>query len=232
MPLESQWWNLWAAQQTTKKLFGVEPAVYGAQEQRVPPAACPAGSSTWGSSTRCSSVSDGALIPTLRSTAVNWPGPDGKCDRRLHPRAAARRTTRTRSSTSSTTCTRRTSYDAARRSRSSTRASRPFDSYDDLLALDELAPVFGEFTNLSRYFTDATSGDYIGVQPADEFFGDYLDDRVTNQQRPGRGRRVPAPAAAAPPARFGVHAGRAAPRGHAQPRPRMTKPLGEAGERN
>ena len=45
--------------------------------------------------------------------------------------------------------------------------------------------MFGEFTNLSRYFTDATSGDYIGVQPADEFFCDYLDDRVTNQQRPG-----------------------------------------------
>ena len=60
-----------------------------------------------------------------------------------------------------------------------------FDSYRDLLALNELVPVFGEFTNLSRYFTDATSGDYIGVQPADEFFNDYLDDRVTNQQRPG-----------------------------------------------
>ena len=46
-------------------------------------------------------------------------------------------------------------------------------------------PIFGEFINLSRYFTDATSGDYIGVQPADDFFCDYLDDRVTNQKRTG-----------------------------------------------
>ena len=59
-----------------------------------------------------------------------------------------------------------------------------FDSFGDLLALNEILPVFGEFTNLSRYFTDATSGDYIGAQPADEFFCDYLDDRVTNQKRP------------------------------------------------
>jgi hypothetical protein len=58
-----------------------------------------------------------------------------------------------------------------------------FDSYHDLLALGELCPVFGEFINLSRYFIDATSGDYIGSQPADEFFNDYLDDRVTNQKR-------------------------------------------------
>ena len=57
-------------------------------------------------------------------------------------------------------------------------------SYDDLLALFELAPVFGEWTNLSRYFGGATSGDYIGVQSADEFFADYLDERVTNEHRP------------------------------------------------
>jgi alpha-mannosidase len=59
-----------------------------------------------------------------------------------------------------------------------------FSSYYDLLALSELAPVFGEWTNLSRYFNGVTSGDYIGVQSADEFFADYLDDRVTNLHRP------------------------------------------------
>jgi hypothetical protein len=52
------------------------------------------------------------------------------------------------------------------------------------LALADLAPVFGAFTNLSRYFTDATGGDYIGAQPADEFFCDYLDQRVTHLKRP------------------------------------------------
>jgi hypothetical protein len=40
----------------------------------------------------------------------------------------------------------------------------------DLLALADLAPSSGEWTNLSRYFGGATSGDYIGAQSADEFF--------------------------------------------------------------
>src|SRR5262249_17876419 len=60
-----------------------------------------------------------------------------------------------------------------------------FDSYRDLLALSELAPVFGNWTNLTRYFTDATGGDYIDVRAADEFFNGYLDDRVTSEKRPG-----------------------------------------------
>src|SRR5207237_989831 len=48
----------------------------------------------------------------------------------------------------------------------------------------DLAPVLGTWTGLARYFTDAVSGDYIGTQQADEFFADYLDDRVTNGHRP------------------------------------------------
>ena len=95
-----------------------------------------------------------------------------------------------------------------RRSRFVHKGEPAFDSYRDLLALNELLPVFGEFTNLTRYFTDATSGDYIGVQPADEFFSDYLDDRVTNQKRPGPVSGLPATPASPPAPRLGVHARR------------------------
>ena len=57
--LESQWWNLSAAQQTTKRLFGVDAAVYA---RKIAPStrSFRAGSSTWGSSTRSWSVRTGA----------------------------------------------------------------------------------------------------------------------------------------------------------------------------
>ena len=101
-----------------RRAGGVRP-----QDQRVPPA-----TAGWlqhiGFKHAVLISFDGALIPTLRSTAVNWPGPGRQVGRRVHPRAAAGRTTRTRSSTSSTTCTRRLVRTRPRRSRSSTRASR------------------------------------------------------------------------------------------------------------
>src|SRR5204862_7437568 len=53
-----------------------------------------------------------------------------------------------------------------------------------VLALAVLARVFGTWTGLGRYVTDAVTGDYIGTRTADEFFADYLDDRVTNAHRP------------------------------------------------
>ena len=125
---------------------------------------------------------DGRVVSTLRSTAVNWPGPDGRSVEAFcrEPLPASEPGTffnlvyhmhQAYSSDAAPTI-------------AFVHAGEPaFDSYGDFLALNELLPVFGEFTNLTRYFTDATSGDYIGVQPADEFFCDYLDDRVTNQKR-------------------------------------------------
>ena len=56
LPLESQWWNLLAAQQTTKRLFGVDAAVYARKVSAPSIRSFPAGSSTWGSSTRSWSV--------------------------------------------------------------------------------------------------------------------------------------------------------------------------------
>jgi hypothetical protein len=76
-----------------------------------------------------------------------------------------------------------TTYDSAPTVSLAHKGEPAFATYRDLLALADLAPVFGEWTNLSRYFGGATSGDYIGAQSADEFFADYLDDRVTNAHR-------------------------------------------------
>ncbi|MBA4190040.1 MAG: hypothetical protein C0467_18805 [Planctomycetaceae bacterium] len=183
MPAESQWWNLQAARGTVRKLFAAETLVYARKTSAFHPQ-LPGWLQHLGYKHAVLISRDGAMIPTLRSTAVNWPGPDGKsidsfCREPLpandpltffnivyHMHQA-------------------TSMDSAPTVAFVHKGEPAFDSYHDLLALGELCPVFGEFINLSRYFTDATSGDYIGTQPADEFFNDYLDDRVTNQKRTG-----------------------------------------------
>lgn len=181
MPAESQWWNLRTARDTIKKLFGVEPAVYYRKVSAFHPQ-LPGWLQHLGFKHAVLISQDGALIPTVRSTAVNWPGPDGKsidafCREPLpahDPLTFFNIVYHMYQAFSS---------DAAPTVALVHTGEPAFDSYRDLLALGELAPVFGEWINLSRYFTDATGGDYIGVQQADEFFADYLDDRVTNQKR-------------------------------------------------
>jgi hypothetical protein len=183
LPPESQLWNLDAARRAAKALFGVEPAVYARRTSAFHPQ-LPGWLQHTGFKHAVLISQDGALIPTLRSTAVNWPSPDGRavdafCREPLpasDPGTFFNIVYHMHQAYNS---------DAAPTVALVHKGEPAFDSYRDLLALNELLPVFGEFTNLSRYFTDATSGDYIGVQPADEFFCDYLDDRVTNQKRPG-----------------------------------------------
>ncbi len=127
--------------------------------------------------------SDGGLIPSIRSSAVNWPGPDGKAVEAFTREPLPAHDPHTFFNLVYH-LHQATTYDSAPTVSLKHAGEAAFASYHDLLALTDLAPVFGEWTNLSRYFGGATSGDYIGVQSADEFFTDYLDDRVTNGHRP------------------------------------------------
>ncbi len=181
LPAESQWWNLHAARQSVAQLFGVTPEVYARKQSAFHPQ-LPGWLQHMGYKHALLLSQDSALIPSLRSTAVNWPSPDGKAID-----AFCREPLPTHDPLTFFNLVyhmyQAFTSDAAPTVALVHRGEPAFDSYDDLLALGEFAPVLGEFTSLARYFTDATSGDYIGVQPADEFFADYLDDRVTNQKR-------------------------------------------------
>jgi hypothetical protein len=183
LPFESQWWNLHAARESIAKLFGVEPAVYARKTSAFHPQ-LPGWLQHFGFKHAILISQDGALIPTLRSTAVNWPGPDGRAIDAFcrEPLPASDPLT-----FFNIVYHMHQAYgsDAAPTIALVHKGEPPFDSFSDLLALNELVPIFGEFINLSRYFTDATGGDYIGVQQADDFFCDYVDDRVTNQKRSG-----------------------------------------------
>lgn len=182
LPAESQWWNLAAARETIARLCGVEPTVYARKTSAFHPQ-LPGWLQHLGYRHAVLISQDGALLPTIRSTAVNWPGPDGKaidafCREPLpahDPLSFFNLVYHLHQTFAS---------DAAPTIALAHSGEPAFDSYHDLLALAELSPVFGSFVTLSRYFTDATSGDYIGVQSADEFFCDYLDSRVTIQKRP------------------------------------------------
>jgi hypothetical protein len=182
LPVESQLWNLRVARQTANRLFGAEPVVYGRKKSAYHPQ-LPGWLQHMGFKHAVLISSDGGLIPSIRASAVSWPGPDGKSVEAFtreplpahDPHTFFNIVYHLHQSTS---------YDSAPTVSLVHKGEAAFASYLDLLALSELAPVFGEWTNLSRYFGGVTSGDYIGVQSADEFFADYLDDRVTNLHRP------------------------------------------------
>ena len=181
MPMESQWWNLRVAKRTAHKLFGVEPVVYGRKKSAYHPQ-LPGWLQHMGFKHAVLISSDGGLIPSIRASAVNWPGPDGKSVE-AYTRAPLPADDPHTFFNLVYHLHQATSYDSAPTVSFAHKGQPPFASYHDLLALTDLAPVFGEWTNLSRYFGGVTSGDYIGTQSADEFFADYLDDRVTNLHR-------------------------------------------------
>jgi hypothetical protein len=181
LPMESQLWNLRAAKRAAQTLFGVEPVVYGRKVSAFHPQ-LPGWLQHMGFKHAVLISSDSALIPSIRASAVSWPGPDGKSVE-AYTRAPLPADDPHTFFNIVYHLHQATSYDSAPTVALAHKGEPAFASYDDLLALGELAPVFGEWTNLSRYFNGVTSGDYIGVQSADEFFADYLDDRVTNQHR-------------------------------------------------
>ena len=181
MPIESQLWNLRVARRTAHRLFGVEPVVYGRKKSAFHPQ-LPGWLQHMGYKHAVLVSSDGALIPSIRASAVNWPGPDGKSVEAFTRAPQPAHDPHTFFNIVYH-LHQATSYDSAPTVSLAHTGEPAFASYHDLLALLELAPVFGEWTNLSRYFNGVTSGDYIGAQSADEFFADYLDDRVTNLHR-------------------------------------------------
>jgi len=182
LPFESQWWNLRRAREVTKALFGVDPAGYARRKSAYHPQ-LPSWLAHFGYRHAVLISFDQALIPTLRSTAVNWPGPDGKGVDAFTREPLPAHDPQTFFNLAYH-LHQATSSDAAPTVALIHKGQPAAAGYADLLALAELAPVLGTWTGLARYFSDAVTGDYIGTQPADEFFADYLDDRVTHDKNP------------------------------------------------
>ncbi|QEL19701.1 hypothetical protein [Limnoglobus roseus] len=181
LPVESQWWNLRTGREHTRAQFGQEPTVFARRSSAYSPQS-PSWWQQFGYRHGIVVSFDGALIPSRYSAVVSWPGPDGKTVDVFtrEPQPAHESQTffnfayllhQAISHDSTPTLTLLHKKAAA-------------VGYGDYLALGDLAPVFGEAMSMSRYFAETHAGDYTGAATGDEFFADYLDDRVTNRHRP------------------------------------------------
>lgn len=179
--VESQLWNLIRGRKAIHNLFGVEPTIFARRTSAFHPQ-LPSWLALAGYRHGVAVSFDGATLPSRYSSVVGWPGPDGKSIDVFtrDPLPASDPITffnyayhLHQAITHDSTPTLALLHKAP-----------PGEGYDDFLALAELGSVLGESATLSRYFSETYAGDYAGVASADEFFTDYLDDRVTNRHRP------------------------------------------------
>ena len=182
LPAESQWWNLAAARKTVQTLFGEPPTVYGRHRTALH-VHLPGWLQHAGFKHAVMTNFDGALTPVRNAAVVNWPGPDGKSidafAREPHP---------THDPLTFFNLPfhiyQAMTQDSAPTVALMHRGDLPTIGYDELLALADLGDVIGAFTGLSRYLSEYHYGEYLGAATADDFFSDYLDDRVTRLRRP------------------------------------------------
>ncbi len=182
LPVESQLWNLQAARTVLHRLCGGETHVYLRQHSAFH-SQLPALLQHAGYRHAVLIAADGATLPRLYSTVIHWPAADGRavdafCREPLpadDPRTFFNLIYHLHQAYSS---------DAAPTIALKHQGRPACVFYDDFMALAELESVFGEWIPLSRYFTEASGGDYIGARPADEFFIDDLDRRVSQLRHP------------------------------------------------
>jgi hypothetical protein len=182
LPAESQLWNLTAARETTKRLFGVEPAVFARTRSAFHPH-LPAWLQHTGFKNAVLVSFDGATTPNRNAVVVNWSAPDGKAIDAFarDPLDAADPLTffnlvysihqAFNNDSSPTVALKHTGRPAA-------------VGYAQLVALADLGDACGEWAPLGRFLADYHYGDYLGSTTADDYFSDHLDDRVTTRKLP------------------------------------------------
>ncbi|MEO2092285.1 MAG: hypothetical protein ABGY75_22755, partial [Gemmataceae bacterium] len=182
LPAESQWWNLRAARESVKKLFGVEPTVYARRRSAYHPH-LPSWLLHAGYRNAVMVGFDGAMVPSRNAVVLNWSAPDGKAVDTFSrtPVPAADPLTffnlvytlhQAFGSDSTPTVAFQHASDPAA------------IGYEQLLTLGDLGEACGEWVGLGRFLGDHHYGDYLGSTTADDYFNDYLDDRVTHGKRP------------------------------------------------
>src|SRR5260370_522796 len=188
LPVESQLWNLLKGQSVTKELLGQEVRVYGRKRFGFHPQ-LPLFVNTCGMNRALLVAFDDSVLPAHRTAVVNWPSADGKQAEAFtqpplpadppqsffHPPPLfppAHPLNRT------------IMHDQAATLALLHRGKAASPWYYDLLELSRLAPVFGKWNTLSSYFNEVLAGDYLSPASADDFHGDYLNERVQAEGAP------------------------------------------------
>jgi hypothetical protein len=176
LPVGSQLWNLLKGQAAARELLQQDVRVFGRKRFTAHPQ-LPLLLSSAGLQKALLLTFDEAVVPTYRSTVINWPSPDGKQVEAFtrSPHAADNPQTffhiahhLHRTIMQDHAATLALLHTGA--------AAAPW--YEDWLELSRLAPVLGRWTTFGRYFGDVLAGEYTAAASADEFHGDYLSDGV------------------------------------------------------
>lgn len=180
LPIESQLWNFAKANTICKQVLGIEVEVFGRKRTALHPQT-PLFLQFCGLRHALMINFDNAVLPNYRATVVNWSSPDGKsidAFTRMPLKAHQAQTffnlvySLHQSITQDTAPTLALIHEGE--------ADSPL--YDDWLALTALAPVLGQWTTFGRYFGDALAGEYVGAASPDDFFADYLEERINNHR--------------------------------------------------
>jgi hypothetical protein len=183
LPVESQLWNLAKAVTSAAALLGREPRVFARKRFAAHPQ-LPLFLNSVGLTKAVVVPFDEASLPGHRAVVTNWPSPDGKQIEALTRKPLPAEQTQTffhlahhlhqtiMQDQAATLVLAHTGGNAA-----------PW--YDDWRELSRLAPALGQWTTLSRFLGDVTTGDYASPAGADEFHGDYLTERTeAHRSRP------------------------------------------------
>src|SRR5262249_30722075 len=173
LPLESQLWNLRKGLAVSEELLGQPVRVFARGRFGFQPQT-PSLLQAAGLTRAVLIAFDEGVLPSHKSSVVNWSATDGKqvdafC---RAPRAADN--PQTYFHVAHYLHETIMQDHAATLVLLHTGTSLPW--YEDWLELSRLAPVLGQWITLSRYFDDVTAGDYTSPAPADEFHADYLGE--------------------------------------------------------
>ena len=175
LPIGSQLWNLYQGRSASLQTTGAEVTIYARGRTAFHPYS-PMFLQTAGLTGAIYQTFDKSVVPSHYSTVVNWPAPDGRSV-----------TAFTRAPQPADTP--QTFFNLAYHLHQTLthdgtptlaflHKGPPAESYFDWVELARLAPVFGQWTTFSRYFGEAMAGEYVGPANADDFFPDYLEERV------------------------------------------------------
>jgi hypothetical protein len=176
LPVESQLWNLRKGTRVFHDLIGNDVRVFGRRRFGASPQ-LPMWLNSVGINRALLLAFDASVLPNWKATVTSWPSPDGKQIEAFTRSPYAADSPQTffnlahylqRTIRQDQTATLALLHNGL--------AAAPY--YEDWLELSRFGPVLGQWSTLSRYFSESMTGEYASAANADDFHSDYLEERT------------------------------------------------------
>jgi hypothetical protein len=179
LPIESQLWNLLRGQAAYQELLGKEVQTFARKRFGAHPQ-LPMLLNSVGIHRAVLLAFDQSVLPTHRTTVTSWPSLDGKQIEAFTrvPHAVDNPQTWFHLAH----YLRQTIMEDHAATLALVHHQGPAAPwYADWLELQRFGPILGQWTTLTRYFSEVMSGEYASAASADEFHSDYLEERTNAQ---------------------------------------------------